>query len=143
MIHHGRIYENNEAIEGSDLEVGDTHTDLSEGPNSRTDIDANVVDGEITVNGRTLDSPSVESKNYNPAECSDFLVRSETADLIDKFVRQAESRLDKDSFVLVTTSEYRDKMSDLGQIQRLRNSVQAQTSSDVEIEITTYGELES
>lgn len=54
---------------------------------------------------------------------------------------QSESSLDKDNFVLVTTPEYKNEMSKLGQIQWLRDSVQSRTSSDVNIEITTYDEL--
>jgi len=108
------------------------------------------LDGEVDIATDLMDNndavtvlPSVESKNYNPAEYSDFLIESETDDLIDKFVTQAESDLDKDSFVLVTTPEYESRLSDLGQIQRLRGEVQSRTSSDVDIEITTYDELEN
>ena len=136
------VYTSNNGINSNNLIVGDKYTGLDSGPNSKTDIDVNIVDEEITVNGRTLDSPSIESKNYNPSGYSEFLIRDETGDLIDKFVTQSESSLDKDNFVLVTTPEYKNEMSKLGQIQRLRDSVQSRTSSDVNIEITTYDELE-
>jgi hypothetical protein len=136
------ILDGNDGIDGSDIELNDGYSGLSGGPNAKTDIDVNV-EGEITVDGTVLDSPSIESKNYNPNKYSNFLVRQESNDLIDKFVTQAESRVDKDSFVLVTTDEYLDRLETLGETSRIRDAVQQRTSADVEIEFTTYSELEN
>jgi hypothetical protein len=129
-------------LDGSDIELSDDYYGLSDGPNVETDVDVNV-EWEITVDGTVLDSPSIESKNYNPNEYSDFLVRQESSDLIDKFVTQAESRVDKDSFVLVTTDEYLDRLETLGETSRIRDAVQQRTSADAEVAFTTYNELEN
>ncbi|WP_436925777.1 hypothetical protein [Halosimplex amylolyticum] len=135
-----QIFSEDNEIGSADIEMQNVVRDIQNAPNSKTEIDIDV-DGDITVNGKKLESPSIESKNYNPEEYSGFLVKKESRDLIDKFVTQSRSRVGKDSFVVVTTDEYLDKLKDLGQTNQIRNTVQRRTSSDIEIEFTTYGEL--
>jgi hypothetical protein len=76
------VYTSNNGINSNNLIVGDKYTGLDPGPNSKTDIDINIVDEEITVNGWTLDSPSIESKNYNSSRYSKFLIRMKLETLL-------------------------------------------------------------
>lgn len=101
------------------------------------------VDSELTVNGETLDSPAIESKNFDPNRQSDYFVDNiALPDLEQKLAAQAASG--QDEIVIVTTREFRDAYgSRLNEVpDNVRTRLESNgISSDVTIEITTYEDL--
>ncbi|WP_336358956.1 hypothetical protein [Haloarcula sp. CGMCC 1.6347] len=135
-----KIRDEDNGIEASKLHMQKTSRGVSGGPNSNTEIDVKV-DGELTVNGRNLESPAIESKHLSAAGKSDWLIENrEVPKLTDKLKTQVAD--DEDTLVVVTTDEYRDRLDDMGLLSEIRNDVQSHSSSsDVTVEFTTYSEL--
>jgi len=133
-----------------DLELG-RNIPESEVPDSigrvakeSSEVDVTVT-GQVTVNGKTLDSPAVESKHFNPDKRPlDEMVDSDIRGLKEKLTTQAAAG--EDEIIVVTTREYYDAYE--GRLNDVPDDVKStldanDVDSDVTIEITTYQDLRS
>ncbi|MFB6083260.1 MAG: hypothetical protein ABEJ94_03325, partial [Halorientalis sp.] len=99
-------------IDDDDIDMDqDEYHGISGAPNTKTEIDVEI-DGTITVNGRTFNSPLIESKYYIPEGYSDYLVKEEAKALADKIstqnimTRNRDEWIEKTEFVVTTTDEF-------------------------------------
>lgn len=106
-----------------------------------TDIGTKI-DGELTVNGKTIDSPAIESKNVG----MNLPVEFQTKDWPNKLSTYAASG--EDEIVVVVRDNALQKL-DNGRIQQIEDQVNGhlddlQTNAvpdEVDIGYTTYNEL--
>lgn len=131
-------------VDGDDIEL---QQDIPEGDvpdglqKQGTEIDVNV-DSEVTIDGQTLDSPAIESKNYNPDGYSEFLLKGEQGE-IDQWSQKlaAQARASEDTLVLVTTREFKNAYGEL--LDELPQKVQnklddAGVDANPTVKVTTY-----
>ncbi|WP_049941300.1 hypothetical protein [Halorhabdus utahensis] len=110
-------------------------------PLSSTEVDIDV-DGEITIDGETLDSPAVESKYFDPDKRPlGQMVDTDFEDLQKKLTTQALAG--EDEIVVVTTRQYRNAYSD--RFNALPDAVRQHpdVDSDVTIKVTSYQDFRS
>ena len=127
---------------GKDPDAVEMSKDIDDPPASAplnaTEVDVDV-EGEIKIDGETLDSPAIESKHLNPEGYNDFTAGQELGDLEEKLITQAAAG--EDELVVVTTNEfkraYQGRFDDLPTTVRQHPSV----NSDVTVKMTTYEEL--
>ena len=127
---------------GKDPDAVEMSKDINDPPASAppdaTEVDVDV-EGEIKIDGETLDSPAIESKHLNPEGYNDFTAGQELGDLEEKLITQAATG--EDELVVVTTNEfkraYQGRFDDLPTTVRQHPSV----NSDVTVKVTTYEEL--
>ena len=127
---------------GKDPDAVEMSKDIDDPPASApldaTEVDVDV-EGEIKIDGETLDSPAIESKHLNPEGYNDFTAGQELGDLEEKLITQAAAG--EDELVVVTTNEfkraYQGRFDDLPTTVRQHPSV----NSDVTVKVTTYEEL--
>ncbi len=134
-----------DTVSGSDLKLSvdvpnsKVPDDLSK---SGSEIDVNLK-SEITIKGETVDSPALESKNWNPDSYNeDFVENVLLRDVRKKFAAQAASG--QDELVLVTTSEFKNAFSN--QLDGLSERVQQELDtsgidSDPTVRVVSYDEI--
>ncbi|AWB26352.1 hypothetical protein HARCEL1_00760 [Halococcoides cellulosivorans] len=134
-------------IDASDIRMNRDIPDVEDAANDATEIDVDV-DGELTVNGKTLDSPAIESKHWTVGEKGDIFIEDEVMggnSITDKsLVDQLETQLKSDNVddeVVVFTKEYDSRLEELGLKQEVRDELNRRIDNDFELEFTTFQEL--
>jgi hypothetical protein len=141
-----------DALNADSVGKGDIHLqrniDSSEVPNSlskdSSEVDVNL-DSEITIDGETVDSPALESKNLNADSYSDSFIENVWTERVSKkFAAQAGAG--KDEIVLVVPDEFNNRFGDElatipSKVERRLNN--AGVSADPTVRITTYDNVGS
>ncbi|AWB26354.1 nitrogenase component 1 family protein [Halococcoides cellulosivorans] len=131
-------------IDASDIRMNRDIPDVEGAAKDATEIDVDL-DGELTVNGNTLDSPAIESK-YRTSE-KEFIIESEMLKGDNPFVDQLETQIKAndvdDEMVAVFPEKYNSRLEELGVKQRLREELNRRIDSEYTLEFTTYKELNS
>ncbi|WP_135365872.1 hypothetical protein [Halosimplex halophilum] len=136
-----------DALEQATVSSGDVElsNDIprSEVPDSLTkdssEIDVDVK-SEITIDGDTVDSPAIESKNLNPGPYSEsFIEQVWTERVSAKFAAQAAAG--EDEIVLVVPDEFKTRFGD--ELDAIPDKVERRlsnngVSADPTVRITTY-----
>ena len=129
--------QDNSGVESIELGTNIPADDVPNAPLDGSEIDIDV-EGEMVINGRTMDSPAIESKHVNFKGFERDFIEIRTQDWGKKLVTWAASG--EDDIVLVLPSESLKRLEDTGRIRTIRENVE-DVNSDVTVEFTTYEEL--
>jgi len=111
--------------------------EVPDAPLDGSEIDIKV-EGEMVINGRTIDSPAFESKHVDFRNSDPESINFRTQSLQEKLITWAKSG--EDDIVLVLPDKSLERLEDTGIKKRIKKNVE-EVDSDVTVEFTTYNDI--